>query len=110
MILGGIESDGKESKIVEEIDFIKRNLVSLPPLKQGRVQPSAFMVNDAIYVFGGAVNQSTANEMILGEKFALRENRWRDVVSRHAESHAAKNAVVNLVPPQVIGPASLLFE
>lgn len=97
MIIGGIESDGKDSKVVEEIDFIKRNIVSLPPLKQGRVQPSAFMVNDAIYVFGGAVNQASSNELILGEKFALRENRWRDVVSRHGESHAAKNAVFNLV-------------
>jgi len=42
MILGGRESDGSESRIVEEIDFIKRNLVSLPPLKQGRSSPSAF--------------------------------------------------------------------
>jgi hypothetical protein len=33
MIIGGVESDGKESKIVEELDFIKRNLVSLPPMK-----------------------------------------------------------------------------
>jgi hypothetical protein len=33
MILGGREQDGKESKVVEEIDFIKRNLVPLPPLK-----------------------------------------------------------------------------
>lgn len=42
MIIGGCESDGKESKVVEEIDFIKRNLVSLPPMKQGRASPSAF--------------------------------------------------------------------
>lgn len=42
MILGGRESDGSESHIVEEIDFIKRNLVSLSPLKSGRVSPNAF--------------------------------------------------------------------
>ena len=52
-IIGGREIDDTESRIVEEIDFIKRNLVSLPPLKQGRTQPSALQVNDAIYVFGG---------------------------------------------------------
>jgi hypothetical protein len=56
MILGGREQDGKESKVVEEIDFIKRNLVPLPPLKQGRVTPSAFLVNESIYVFGGTVD------------------------------------------------------
>lgn len=33
MILGGRESDDSESKIVEEIDFIKKNLVALAPLK-----------------------------------------------------------------------------
>jgi hypothetical protein len=53
MILGGIESDNKSSTIVEEIDFIKRNIVSLPSLKQGRSSPNAFSVNDTIYVFGG---------------------------------------------------------
>lgn len=33
MILGGREGDNSESRIVEEIDFIKRNLVHLPPMK-----------------------------------------------------------------------------
>jgi hypothetical protein len=33
MIVGGLESDSKDSFIVEEIDFIKRNLVSLPNLR-----------------------------------------------------------------------------
>jgi len=42
MIVGGVEQDGKESKIVEEVDFIKRNLVSLPTLKLGRASPCAF--------------------------------------------------------------------
>ena len=42
MILGGREADGAESRTVEEIDFIKRNLVSLPPFKHGRASPSAF--------------------------------------------------------------------
>jgi N-acetylneuraminic acid mutarotase len=32
IIIGGKEIDGKESKVVEEIDFIKRNLVSLASL------------------------------------------------------------------------------
>jgi hypothetical protein len=54
MILGGVEQDENESKIVEEVDFIKRNLVSLPPLKQGRASPCAFQVNEAIYIFGGS--------------------------------------------------------
>ena len=32
IIIGGVEKDGKESKVVEEIDFIKRNLVNLAHL------------------------------------------------------------------------------
>ena len=54
MILGGVEQDGTKSRVVEEVDFIKRNLVSLPLLKVGRASPCAFQVNDAIYVFGGS--------------------------------------------------------
>lgn len=54
MILGGIEQDGTPSKIVEEVDFIKRNIVNLPTLKSGRTSPCAFQLNDVIYVFGGA--------------------------------------------------------
>jgi hypothetical protein len=84
MIIGGKESDSSASRIVEEFDFIKRNLVSLPMLKQGRVSPSAFLVNDAIYVFGGGglVNSSDESDVVIGEKLALRENKWREVISR----------------------------
>lgn len=32
IIIGGRERDGSESKVVEEIDFIKRNLVNLAHL------------------------------------------------------------------------------
>ena len=85
MIIGGRESDESESRVVEEIDFIKRNLVSIPALKQGRVQPSSFLVNDAIYVFGGAAAQGSG-EAVIGEKLALRENRWREVISRASET------------------------
>jgi hypothetical protein len=54
MIVGGIDADQRESQVVEEIDFIKRNLVALPNLKVGRACPSAFVVNDTIYIFGGS--------------------------------------------------------
>ena len=36
IIIGGKESDGRDSKVVEEIDFIKRNLVDLAPLSSAR--------------------------------------------------------------------------
>jgi hypothetical protein len=42
MIVGGREQDNTLSKVVEEVDFIKRNLVSLPPLKLGRANSCAF--------------------------------------------------------------------
>ncbi len=84
---------------MEEVDFIKRNLVSLPPLKAGRANACAFQVNDVIYVFGGTdvvvamdYNQQgeIPAEIPIGEKLALRENRWRDVVSRSGKSSAAR--------------------
>ena len=53
MIFGGKEKDKNESRVVEEIDFIKRNIVSIAPLNVPRSQCNAFLVNDAIYVFGG---------------------------------------------------------
>jgi hypothetical protein len=53
IILGGKENDNTDSNIVEEIDFIKRNIVNLAYMKVARSNPNAFLVNDAIYVFGG---------------------------------------------------------
>ena len=75
ILIGGVENAGQESHVVEEIDFIKRNLVSLAHLKVGRACPDAFPVNDAIYVFGGTPLEGG----LAGEKYALSENKWRDV-------------------------------
>ena len=36
IIIGGKEKDNSESKVVEEIDFLKRNLVSLAHLQNPR--------------------------------------------------------------------------
>lgn len=36
IIIGGKESDDSDSKVVEEIDFLKRNLVSLAHLNFSR--------------------------------------------------------------------------
>lgn len=102
MILGGREQDGSLSKVVEEVDFIKRNLIALPSLKLGRHAPCAFQINDVIYVFGGSDTEIPRNnhdekdmpsDLPIGEKLALRENRWRDVLSRAGNSFAAKNVM-----------------
>lgn len=53
IIIGGREGDNEESKVVEEIDFIKRNLVSLAHMHSARTNCYAVLVNDAIYAFGG---------------------------------------------------------
>ena len=42
-------------------------------MKYGRANPSAFLVNDAIYVFGGSSNG------LIGERYILSGNKWREV-------------------------------
>jgi hypothetical protein len=116
MILGGREQDDSLSKVVEEVDFIKRNLVALPPLKAGRANACAFQVNDVIYVFGGTDgvamdNTEMPSEIPIGEKLALRENRWREVVSRSGKSSAARTVTSQLLTPgNRFGPISLMYE
>jgi hypothetical protein len=76
IIIGGAEEDEEgDSLLVEEIDFLKRNLVNLPQTKIPRRNANAFMVNDSIYVFGG--NAKTHG--LIGEKYTLSENKWREV-------------------------------
>ena len=53
IIIGGKEKDNTDSQVVEEIDFLKRNIVNLDYLNFRRSQPQTFLVNDAIYCFGG---------------------------------------------------------
>ena len=77
--------------MVEEIDFIKRNLVSLAHLTQGRTLCNSFLVNDSIFVFGGVSAKSNAIEepfakytateqdLIRGEKYTMSENKWKEV-------------------------------
>jgi hypothetical protein len=74
MILGGFDESDSSSRVVEEIDFLKRNIVNLANLNSARVNASAFVVNDNIYVVGGS-NQTG----LIGEKYTLSENRWRDL-------------------------------
>jgi hypothetical protein len=75
-VIGG--KDGghldNDSSIVEEIDFLKRNIVNLASMNHPRSNSQAFMVNDSIYVFGGSKKESP-----IGEKYTLSENRWREV-------------------------------
>lgn len=61
--------------MVEEIDFIKRNLVSLAHMKTARSNPNAFLVNDTIYVFGGCKDDIN----LMGEKYVVSENKWKEV-------------------------------
>ncbi|CDW71274.1 kelch motif family protein [Stylonychia lemnae] len=98
IIIGGKEYDeNSESKIVEEIDFLKRNIVNLAPLRVARSNSNAFMVNDSIYAFGG---NSLAS--MIGEKYTLSENKWREV--------KPKDPNENLQNCRIIGGAALLYE
>ena len=105
MIVGGKEqltqrgiddSNIKSSSTVEEIDFLKRRIISLAPLKFPRSNSSAFHLNDSIYVFGGCINPvsgsaaqiqncnisepaSMMSQRVVGERYVLRENRWKEI-------------------------------
>ena len=61
IIVGGREKDGAETKTVEEIDFLKRNSVSLENLKWGRSIAQTFLVNDTIFTFWGFNNGEEVN-------------------------------------------------
>jgi hypothetical protein len=101
IIIGGVEEDDEDvSMVVEEIDFLKRNLVSLPQTKIPRRNGNAFMVNDSIYVFGG----SSKVHGITGEKYTLSENKWREVKPKNLD--LAQKMPANFVT----GPAALLYE
>jgi len=101
IILGGKEElEDEDCKVVEEIDFLKRNLVNLAHLKVARSNANGFMVNDSIYVFGGSQGLG-----LIGEKYTLSENKWREVKPKNISENAQ-----NLLSYQNIGPASLLYE
>jgi hypothetical protein len=110
IIIGGINNQGKETLLVEEIDFIKRNNVFLTSLHHARAKPNTFLVNDAIFVFGGISNPSDQQKDGVGEKFLLSENKWRPF---DAKSLIGK--LGGAIRPQsseeyLCGPAALLYE
>jgi hypothetical protein len=73
--------------------------VSLSSLNIARSNASAFIVNDAIYVYGG----SPVGSQTVGEKYTLNENRWREIQPKNALDSSEG---VNMVT----GPAALLYE
>ena len=77
IIIGGKDSQlsDSDSTIVEEIDFLKRNIVNLASMDHPRANANAFMVNDSIYVFGGSQDSASG----VGERYTLSENKWREV-------------------------------
>ena len=86
VIMGGIEKDGTKTKVVEEIDFLKRNCFPLASLKYERSGSNAFLVNDAIYAFAGDKPC---------EKYCFSVNRWQEI---------------SAAPQQIFGSATLLYE
>jgi hypothetical protein len=100
IIIGGKEDGEQDSKVVEEIDFLKRNLVSLAHMRYPRSYSNAFLVNDCIYVFGGCNGLG-----LIGEKYTLSENKWREVKPKNLDETSQ-----NLASYKNMGTASLLYE
>lgn len=121
VILGGLEKDGAPSKVVEEIDFIKRNLFSLAPTQYARCSPNVFLVNDAIYVLGGNTEphnkEEGTDEMWYGEKYTLSGNKWREIkpqfssrIDQTTHEKLNNNVMKQDSTSLVGGPAALLYE
>lgn len=108
IIIGGKEKDNTNSKVVEEIDFLKRNLVNLAHLNQSRSQGSAFMVNDVIYVFGGESLPSSGDDIV--EKYTLNENRWRIVKPQDLMKMGDCETAIKTFRAYSSGPSALLYE
>lgn len=79
LIVGGIEKDGKESVVVEEIDFIKRSLVNLAPMNRGRAGANIIHLLDSLFVFGGGSLPRQEQKAIVGEQYSTKENKWRSL-------------------------------
>ena len=60
IFFGGCDELGNDVATVEEIDFLKvrNSIVKLAPMTVPRAKPSAFLVNDVIYVLGTSLNRS----------------------------------------------------
>ena len=103
IIIGGKDRDGSDTKIVEEIDFLKRNSVNLAYLKCAKSQAQSFLVNDTIYSFWGFNGGEEVNE---SEKYVIRENKWKEIISKEVDE-VGKEKVREM---GVLGPAALLYE
>ncbi len=79
IIIGGQDKDGLEVEIVEEIDFLKRNCVTLSSMETKRAKCNSFLVNDQILLFGGTSTAEFDKGQFMGEKNILSENKWRGI-------------------------------
>jgi hypothetical protein len=100
IFFGGCDEHGNEVGTVEEIDFLKvrNSIVKLAPMKTPRAKPSAFLVNDVIYVLGSALDRGK-QQPSEGEKYLLKEDRWRPFFQSAEHCRGMS-----------IGPAALLYE
>ena len=68
-------------------------------MKFPRSNPNAFILNEAIYAFGGAEGMSG----MMGEKYTFSENKWREVKPKNLNEFIASGKTS-------IGPTALLYE
>lgn len=90
IIIGGRDKEGNELNIVEEIDFLKvqNSIVKLDKMKEPRALPNSFIVNDSIFVLSRTVSCQGANKQLNkgelhGEKYLLKENKWKQIQARN---------------------------
>ena len=104
--------------IVEEIDFLKvqNSIVKLDRMNEPRALPNTFLVNDSIYVLSRSSQGKSKNAQLLGEKYLLKENKWKEFQAKNTLLGAPLSRLLptqqqlNLHNQINYGPAALLYE
>ena len=90
-------------------------------MKEPRALPNCFIVNDSIFVLSRTVNNRSKNKLngsgkLLGEKYLLKENKWKEFEARNTLLGTPLSRILptsqklHLHDEINYGPAALLYE
>ncbi len=104
LILGGLESDGAISRVVERYDFSTRRVEKMPPLPIDLTNPRATMVGDLVLIVGDEATPLLMNPET-GEQF-----RSPSVTARAGARLATAEGAVTIIGGSINGTATAIVE